>query len=161
MHSIHLRELIVRPTLIAVKLHSPEAEELLMGICAQETHLGTYLKQFTTEARIIDGVGLGVYQCEPFTFLDVCANIIDQRETLKDDVFSYCHLREWPGAPRLISDLRLATIICRAHFLRFKEPLPPVKDIRLQAEYWVKYYNRSDNHHLADSYVANYRRFIK
>jgi hypothetical protein len=45
-------------------LASLNAIQLLMGTAAQESHLGTYLKQ-------INGPALGVFQMEPNTEIDI------------------------------------------------------------------------------------------
>ena len=48
-------------------LNTSPAIDLLMGTCAQESHMGTYLRQLG------GGPALGIFQMEPFTFLDLRA----------------------------------------------------------------------------------------
>lgn len=130
-----------------------------MGICAQESKMCSYLQQYTENPSKIDGVALGVYQCEPITYYDVWDNIINRRKTLRNLIFCCMQLTEVPDVKRIVYDLRLATIMCRCHFLRFSEPLPDAGDIRGQAEYWLKYYNCSGVD-LVDQYIRNVKHLV-
>ena len=62
-----LRDLI-SDTLHEIDAHSDAAVNLLMGTCAQESHLGTYIRQ-------ISGSALGIMQVEPATYQDVSNRI--------------------------------------------------------------------------------------
>lgn len=60
-----LRLYVIRPTLEKIELWSEAAENLLLGTTAQESHMGTYIKQ------VGKGPALGIYQMEPATHKDI------------------------------------------------------------------------------------------
>ena len=70
----HLRLYIIRPTLQKINLWSEAAENLLLGTAAQESLLGTYLKQNG------NGPALGIYQMEPNTHKDIWIHYLNYHE---------------------------------------------------------------------------------
>lgn len=68
----HLRDLIIRPTLVEMGHYSPAAEALLLGTAAHESHGGRYLSQIRGPAR-------GIYQMEPATHDDLWRHYLPPR----------------------------------------------------------------------------------
>ena len=75
-----LRKDIVRPAIEKIGLWSQEAEDLLIGTAAQESHLGTYLRQLG------DGPALGIFQMEPATHNDIHENFLRYKHDLRNRV---------------------------------------------------------------------------
>jgi len=143
-----LRMLIVRHTLHEMDMWSPASENLVMGTCAQESHLGSYIKQLS------NGPALGIYQMEPNTYLDVLAIVWPLYRNYSEWLKTYVIPND-PNA--LIYDLRLATVMCRLHYRRQQEPLPAYDDIIGLARYWKKYYNTEEGKGTCEEFIHNYR----
>ncbi len=162
MTGIHISdfvECIVRPSLKAAGLHSDPAEKLLVGTACQESHLGRYLVQ-------IDGPALGLYQMEPGTHDDIHVNFLKYHDDLRVHIFRTSGMPlyrndEMPSPTNLIYNLRYATLMARAHYLRFKPPLPHEDDIEGQALYWKKFYNTDHGKGKPEEYLNNWERLAK
>lgn len=140
---------IIIPTLEYLGLYSDAAVLLLLGTCAQESHLGTYVRQ-------INGPALGIYQCEPNTHDDIWDNYLEYKTDLKEKVLAI--------APRdvnnLINNLNYATAIARIHYLRVKAALPSAGNLNAIAAYYKKYYNTVAGKATESQFIANYRKYI-
>ncbi len=161
-----LTEYIIIPTLLSLGLYSPESHDLLLGTCQQETQCGKYIHQ-------IKGPALGIYQCEPFTYKDVCRYIqmrhhIDQFFMRRIDEACYSDFCE-SGIPVdadiLIGNLFYATCIARIHYLRISEAIPKNEGnrtdyIRKLATYYKKYYNTALGKAQMDDIVDNFSRVL-
>lgn len=149
-----LRELIIRPTLKGLNLWSGEAEDLLLGTVAQESLMGTYIKQLD------DGPALGIYQMEPATYRDIWENYLKYREELVDDILEVCG--NLPVSD-LIGNLYYATAMARIHYLRVPEALP-IKDsltyIEDLAHYWKKFYNTGLGKGTEKEFIENYKKYV-
>lgn len=154
IHPPQLRELI-EETLSPAGLWSYAAEELLMGTAAQESHLGTYLKQ-------IKGPAIGIFQCEPLTHNDLWSNYIlrEDKKLLRDMIALVCNATV-PDAYALAGDLRYQIVMARVHYLRVPHPLPAADDLRGQSFYWDKHYNKNPEKGFPAEYRDNYRRYVK
>lgn len=138
---INIRDLalnVIRPSLSLlsafppVSLWSKESEFLLLCTAAVESDGGKFLKQK-------NGPALGIYQMEPETHDDLWENFIFYRNILsKEIVEAYGK----PDPDKMTYNLRYATVMCRLHYFRVKQPLPGM-DLKACAEYWKKYYNTS------------------
>ena len=152
-----LRELIIRPTLKHLDAWSVEAEDLLMGTAAQESHLGTYIKQLGT------GPALGIFQMEPKTEVDIYNNYLEFREDLKKKV-DYCS--HGYGDNPLVGNLYYAAAMARVHYLRVPESLPKKSDysekeyIVQLALYWKAYYNTPLGKGTPEEFMANYLKYV-
>lgn len=147
---LQFRALIVRPALQALELHSPAAENLVMGTAAQESRL-----QFLHQLG--GGPALGVFQMEPATHSDIWTNYLRHRPRMVDkvlDAIEYDGRR--PGAWRMVHDLRYAAIMCRLHYRRVPEKLPDAYDIEALAVYWKRYYNTAQGRGTVDEFMQNY-----
>lgn len=137
-----LRELIVRPTLQHIGLHSAAAEDLLIGTAAAESHLGQHI------AQVGGGPALGVWQVEPATHSDVWLNWLrfrpDDAQTVRRMVAQcwWLDAQNRPHHNALVSDLTYCCAIARLVYRRARDPLPKAGDWMALAGYWVKNYNR-------------------
>lgn len=139
--AVQLRDYLVRPTLIAIGLHSMAAEDLVMGTWAAESVLGTYLRQ---QGR---GPALGVAQMEPTTHDDIWINWLAGRSSDVALLKAMVGPRYWdaskirPDPQALVVSLDYAAAMTRYHYRRVPEPLPPAGDWRAIATYWKRHYN--------------------
>ncbi len=147
-----LRDLIT-DTLFEINMLSESAVNLLMGTAAQESHLGTYIRQ-------IKGPALGIFQMEPATHNDIWHNYIDYKKGLERIIMD-CALMSHPiDARALIYNLKYAIIMCRLHYRRAPEALPEYYDVAGLAKYWKKYYNTHLGAGTEEEFIKNYERFV-
>jgi hypothetical protein len=124
------------------KLNTPAAVNLLLGTAAQESHLGTYLKQQ-------GGPAIGVFQMEPATFNDI-------RDRFKAHHPELAAREAW----ELEFDLRLAIIMARLKYRSIRSPLPDANDVTALALYWKAHYNTPLGKGLPEEFAFNYRRYV-
>jgi len=149
-----LREYVIKPVLIEYELHSDDAEELIIGTSAVESNCGEYLHQ-------IGGSAIGIYQMEPNTHFDIWNNFLQYKKDLKKKILrEFGENDERPGAIKMLYDLRYATLMCRLHYLRVKEALPPCNDVLKIAKYWKKYYNTELGKGTVDKFCFKYDLYI-
>lgn len=149
-----LRTLIVVPVLQELGLHNEVAVNLLMGTCAQESRMGTYIKQIGT------GPALGIYQIEPATHDDIWANFLKYKPELAAKIkrFSISGL---PDAQQMIGNLYYSTAMARTHYFRVKRPLPTdPNNIAALARYWKIFYNTVLGDGTEDEFIANYKKYV-
>lgn len=148
-----LRDEIIVPTLNALgpSYSSPSAVMLLMGTAAQESHMGTYLRQLG------GGPALGIYQMEPATHNDIIENWLRYREELVDTIAELIGPWNAMEPARMVYDLRYATIMARLHYRRVRDPLPA--DVDGQAYYWKTHYNTELGAGTREEYMHNYERY--
>jgi hypothetical protein len=146
---LHIRSTL---QLLGGKMWSIPAEELLLGTCAQESHLGTYRRQLG------GGPGTGIYQIETSTEQSLWTDYIDYRGDLAVAITRVCGVRK-PDAYQLEMNLSYQHIMCRLRYWAWvKEPIPPV--LNAQAKYWDDHYNCNPNAGTVQEYVSNYRRVV-
>lgn len=138
----HLLTYVVRPTLHTIGHHSVAREQLLLGTCAKESAMGTYLHQ------IGGGPALGIFQTEPDTHRDVWLNWLRFRGNdfaLMKRMVASSFWDDAAGRPRhqaLICDMSYATAIASHIYRRASDPLPRQDDWMAMAAYWKRFYNR-------------------
>ena len=124
----------IQKVLTPLGLYSPEAEELLMATCAQESLLGTYREQ-------VGGPALGIFQMEPATFDDIGNNFLRYKPGLMLQVKAL----GTPGAlllpQELINNDSLAIAMARIQYLRAPGALPPATDLGAIWRYYKQHYN--------------------
>jgi len=143
-----LRELI-SDTLNEIDLYSEDAVNLLMGTAAQESHLGTYLRQLKS------GPALGIFQMEPNTYWDICLNYLEYKPEL------YAKLKKVCGKldpDHLVWNLKLAICMTRIHYLRVPKPLPT--DLSGYANYWKDHYNTYLGAGTTEEFIHNYKKYV-
>ena len=149
MNATQLRELIVRPALQLVNLHSESAENLVMGTAAVESRL-EYVKQ-------IGGPALGLWQMEPATHDDIWDRWLTYRSNFMQVMLAAIGCEGFPAAERMIWDLRYAAIMCRIHYRRRPEALPDKDDVWGMAGYWKSHYNTTAGRGTVEKFVDSYR----
>lgn len=146
--------LFTRSTLLLLggRMWSQEAEELLMGTCAQESHLGTYRRQ------IGDGPARGIFQIEPETERSLWEDYLNFRPALAVAVANICGVKG-PDVWALEKNLSYQIIMCRLRYYAWvKAPIPGT--LNTQAAYWKEHYNTSEGAGKVEEYISNYRRFL-
>lgn len=153
------RKLIIQPTLKALDLYNPEAEELLIGTCAQESQGGTFLFQVLNKP-VIDiessPYAIGVFQMEKATHDDIWKNFLSSHEDLSNKLLGFCKIQT-PSAEMMIYNLYYAAAMARILYYRVAAPIPC--DLKAQAEYYKKYYNTSSGAATMRAYISNYYKF--
>ncbi len=163
-----LRTYIIQPALKAMGDYSPDIEEMLIAICAQETQGGTYLKQ-------IHGPALGIYQMEPGTHDSIWLNQLSNSypstlhgatthrvlNNIGEKIISACQysVLYHPSAEMMIYNLWYATMMARAFWLDVHEPIPNKDDL---ASIWLqykKYWNTPAGEATKQEFFNNYHRF--
>lgn len=162
-NNLQFRQLIIQPVLHAIYLYSQEAEDLLVGTCAQESRGGTYLFQQGTNPDLYASLqknilAVGVYQMQPATHDDIWKHLNLSNHYLVDKIISFCNIPNNPTADIMLYNLYYATAMARLYYHRVSEPIP--KTLELQAEYYKKYYNTAGGKATVDEYITNYNNFV-
>lgn len=148
-----LRTLIIEPVLIQLDLFSPVAVNLLLGTAAQESHMGTYIKQ------IGKGPALGIYQMEPATYKDIWDNFLKYKPTLEERVSQFAIMQ--PDHDEMVGNMYFATAMARVHYWRVRERLPAnPNDVAALARYWKRYYNTPLGAGTESEFIANYKKYV-
>ncbi|HNP65787.1 MAG TPA: hypothetical protein PKH39_17780 [Woeseiaceae bacterium] len=144
---------VVRPALKAVELHSGDAEALVMGTAAQESHF-EYVRQLG------GGPALSFFQMEPATHDDIWENYLRFRPQISGLVRTAIDYGNEgrPSAERLLWDMRYSAIMCRLQYRRFPDLLPSEHDIWAMAALWKRRYNTQGGAGTEQEFVDNYRR---
>lgn len=150
-----LREYVIRPTLEHLGLYSLAAENLVLGTAAQESKLGTYVHQLG------GGPALGIYQMEPATHRDIWDNWLAHKPELASRVRQL--IAPWPApfSRQLVTNLAYATAMCRLHYRRRPEPLPPPDDYEAQAQYYKDFYNTSAGRATVEQYLRSWEMLVQ
>lgn len=150
-----LKSYVIEPTLKYLDLYSDASVNLLLGTCAQESHMGTYIHQLG------NGPACGIYQMEPFTHKDLWKNFLGGKLNLSSKIrslMSDCDKADQDKA--LITNLAYATAMTRVFYLRIKESLPQANDIEGMAKYWKLYYNTVKGKGTEHEFISNYERYV-
>lgn len=129
-----LREFVIKPALLDITMYSPEAEELLVFTCANESDGCSFIKQ-------VKGPALGIYQMEPETYNDIWYNYIIHKGSIVMQLALNFSAHGMPDEQRLIYDLRFASAMCRLHYARVVDPLPNASDANAIWDYYKLHYN--------------------
>lgn len=151
---------LVKQTITFLGLHSQAAEDLIMGTIAQESHLGTYIKQLGK------GPALGLVQMEPATHDDIWINFLAYKKplsallwtlSLDNGMFTSSKI---PDSAQLMGNMYYAIAMCRIHYFRAPGALPQAGDIAGYAAYWKKYYNTPLGAGTEAEFIANYKKYV-
>lgn len=153
VYSVKALRPIVRTAIRVIDLWSAEAEELILGTIAQESHMGRYLVQ------IGGGPARGICQVEPKTERDNWNHYLKYRPARKELVTAATGLQDQDPLHLQIDPI-YNIIMARIWYRRVPEKLPHRGDLDGQARYWDDHYNINPNHGFPADYVANYKRFI-
>lgn len=134
--------------------NSDNVIDLLMLTASQETHLGKYIEQLN------HGIALGVFQCEPNTYMDNLT-YIHRKATYSD---KWLRIQEYlpkdlNGFNKTIfkGNLIMQILMCRVHYYRVKEHIPT--DIKGIARYYKKYYNTYKGSATEEEAISNYKKY--
>lgn len=145
-----LRELI-KETLKEIDLYSEDAVNLLMGTAAQESHLGTYIRQLGS------GPALGIFQMEPSTFKDIMINYLYFKPELLKKILHSCK-QSMITPIDIVWNLKLAICFARLQYYRRPEPLPTTKGG--YAAYWKQFYNTHLGKGTEQEFINNYDLYV-
>ncbi|WCP84205.1 hypothetical protein PQE20_27390 (plasmid) [Vibrio harveyi] len=144
-----LLEHVIKPANNLLGVDSLAAQQLLIGTCAVESNADFI-------AQIGNGPARGIFQMEPATHKDIWLNYLKYRDVYREtagDLLSgmeFDYMTHTKGSDEgfdmianqsLTSNLLYQAVMCRIHYLRVKEPLPPANDIEALGAYWKKHYN--------------------
>lgn len=129
-----LKNLIVNPYLTAAGLYSLSAEQLLLGTCAVETSMGSYIHQ-------VNGPALGIWQMEAFSHQDIWINYLASRQDLSKRILYACNYLNVPHDSALIGNLGYACLMARVKYLRSPMALPAPGDVYNMSLMWKQVYN--------------------
>lgn len=165
-----LKDFIIKPSLEALDLYNPNLEELLSGICAQESLGGTYIHQDK-------GTALGIYQMEPKTHDDIWQNylikILDSSINLYYKIIHSNNLKialnktffgritGQPDSKLLMYNLFYATQMAAVFIHRLNRDFPDRANVKDMAKFWKAFWNTPEGKGTTDEFVNNYNKFIK
>lgn len=129
---------VVRPTLEALNLWSPSAENLVLGTEIQESDL-RFIDQVDQANK--PGPAYGFCQMERMTFDDIWTNFLAARLPLRQSILMLCLNGVRPPVTELRGNAFLAVAMCRLVYLRVPQRLPAAKDSQSLAEFWKQHYN--------------------
>ena len=89
---------------------------------------------YRTREQYDGGPARGFWQMEPATEYDIHDNFLAYRPELAALVDSF-------GEPNPLTNDEYAAAMCRVHYMRVPDPLPPADDLLGQAAYWKAHYN--------------------
>jgi hypothetical protein len=155
INAMQLRTEIIRPVLEyldPVMPYSMAAENLLMGTAAQESRLGSYIKQ------VGNGPALGIFQMEPATENDIVDNYLEFRGELHTYVFELTN--EHDHLPELTGNLYYACAMARVHYYRQPGALPDEDNVAQMANYWKLFYNTPEGRGTEAEFIHNYNKYV-
>lgn len=156
INPIHLRQLIIDPTLKHLDMYSLAASNLMMGTAAQESRLGYFLMQVDSHNRP-QGPALGIFQMEPVTHDDIWDTYLAFRDELSGKIHS---LSISVFADEMIHNLKYAVAMARLKYWRDPEPLPQAGDIEGLAHIYKRVYNSPQGKATVQEFVDNYQRYV-
>lgn len=142
---------IVRTILHEIQLHSPEAEDIVVETCAQESQFGTYLKQLG------GGPARGPYQMEQETEEDIWKNLLRYHSGMRDRLRTISGVII-PSPWQMAVNLAYSTAMCRYKYVMF--PVKIEGDINNLAMIYKKYYNTPLGKATEKEFIANYERYV-
>lgn len=155
---VQFRALIVKPALEAINAYSPEAEELLIATCANESNGGTYFAQVNTNGDV--GPAYGCFQMEANTHASLWAVYIQVRPQLASYILKATNYR-MPLTPIMLAQNAFyAAMMARVFYMQFPEGLPACDDIEAIWTYYKKYWNTENGAATHDQFISNYYKFI-
>ena len=134
-----VKDFVVVPACVYLKLHSLAAEKLLMGTIAHESR-GRFLDQVLGPDDRTLGPAYGLFQIEAATHVDLYENFLEYRRELRIRLRSL--QADWPDEDtQLATNLMYAAAVARLIYYRDAKPLPAPDNIRGLARYWKRVYN--------------------
>lgn len=134
-----IRKYIIDPVLAECGWADDSSRILIYGTGYVET---AYAAIMQIGAPVNGGVGF--YQCQPSDYDDISVWLKNNsfNRTLLANILNACDYSFLPhGVSAIIRNIAFATLICRVHYHRMPELLPPSTDAKGFAEYHKKFYN--------------------
>ena len=156
MDVAQLRDVIIKPTLIALGLYSPSAVNLLLGTCAQESQMGKYLIQQKIGFR----GGIGIFQMQAPAFMTTWDKMLAPNILMRGKLKALLGYDIKPQPERMASDLLLATAMTRLYYAAINSALPEPDDVNGLAHYWKIYYNSAIGAGTTQQFVINYNNYV-
>lgn len=157
IHPRHLRDNVIAPALRYIDAYSPAAADLVLGTAAQESRLGTYLRQLG------QGPALGPWQMEPATSRDIRDNWLAYKPDIMGKVSRLrvaatlgIHDDAW--SEQLAFNLAFGAAMCRVHYMRKPGAIPAT--VEGQAAYWKAHYNTPLGAGTEAEYIENWRTLV-
>lgn len=139
---------LIQNTLTPLGLYSPNAEELLMATCAQESLLGAFHQQ-------VNGPANGIFQMEPGDHDDIWHNYLAYHLGLAGDI------KQYGSTPAdLVTSDEYATAMCRVHYARAPRALPSPTDLNGLWMYYKVNYNSIHGAATMAQFYHNYHRLV-
>ena len=159
INATQLRMEIIRPVLKQLEPEIPysiAAENLLMGTCAQESRMGSFVVQ------VGNGPAQGIFQMEPDTENDIWENYLFYRKELNDKIMYQigCVNNQHPNLNEMVGNLYYQVAMARVHYYRVPMAMPEEDNVEQMAHYWKIYYNTPDGKGTIEEFVENYNRYV-
>jgi hypothetical protein len=159
-----LRELVIRPTLLALDIWSPTAENLLLGTAAQESDLGFRMQSDKD-------CGLGIYFISARAHTQVWDKYLVTDPELASRVRGLASQQQFLKNPHseLVINLSYATAIAWMIYKRQQIVLTDNPSAHELARYWLHYYCARDEQAVQkphnddsqiESFVTRYRALV-
>lgn len=153
LHAEQLRINVIEPVCRHLGLYSPGATALLLGVVAQESAMGTYLRQ-------LGGPALGICQMEPDTFNDIYKNFLHYRPSLRAKLAELVSPLWGATPPEMVANLAYSVAMARVHFFRVPLALPDDRDVEAMARYWKQWYNTPEGAGAVEEFTASFHRWV-
>ncbi len=148
---------VIRPVLSAIYMDSPRAREMLLGIAAVESDMGTFLRNY-------NGSDLGPWQINKQTYEDIVDRYLcrDDKQKLRHDIEKViCQKLDDVKFEDLETNFKLGCALARIRLWWVPERLPNVDDVQKMAIYWKEHYNTSLGKGKKEHFLEKYNKYVK
>lgn len=149
--SADLRALI-QSTLSPVTLWTPDAEELLLATCAQESLFGTYRTQGN------GGPARGVFQMEGEDHDDIWQNYLQYHPSLSNWAKGLANGNN--VTDEMVNNDPYAIAMARIHYLRKPGSIPPCTDLNAIWNYYKRWYNTPEGAATKLEFTVHYAKYV-
>lgn len=154
MVAFYLQIFTVNPTLRYLDPEIPyslNAEMLILGTAAQETHLGQLISEEKKQS-------LDLYQMKESTERDIWKNYMPHHPELSKKVHFLMHLNQNYYAAAMVRVHYWRTV---EHAFQLRDNYVKIPVINEMAFLWKKYYNTELGKGTEEQFVVNYNRLVK
>lgn len=150
-----LRDYVIKPTLKYLGAYSDTAVNLLLGTAAQESGLGSHLRQGNQQA-------LGLYQIHPHTHTAIWNNYLAKKPDLASKVRGLASQHEFLAHPHaeLATNLSYATAVAWIIYSRSNAKLSEDDEIEDLANTWQRHYHRKPIG-ISEDFIRNYKQQVQ
>jgi hypothetical protein len=144
-----IRDDFIIPAIQTLGLHG--VVRLLLGTCAQESHLGKYTHQ-------INGPALGIFQIEPNTVKLIRSWIKKNKPELEKKLLSLS-MDNRDELWNVQYNHKYSAALARILYYSIPAPLPDENSVYAMATYYKKYYNRCGKA-TVEEFIENYKKLV-